>query len=141
MKRSPSAMDPVFGTRSQCFPSRSTNKHKDDQTSLTFPPLPCRSCCPALFSFPDQCLHRCLHWRHPLCHLAFALQPTPVWLLSSPLPPSKFSRQRHPKLLIAKCRSRSHLPVLRPYSTTPTLLEKMSSLGFYGMTLLTPSCL
>lgn len=82
-------------------------------------PSPAGAAALPLFSFPDQCLCRCLHWRYPLCHLQFALQPSPVWLLSSPLPPSKFSPQGHPDLPVAKCRSRGHLPVLRPYLVTP----------------------
>lgn len=39
MERSPGGTDPFFGTHSQGFPSQSTSKLKDDQTSLS-PSLP-----------------------------------------------------------------------------------------------------
>lgn len=131
------------------LPGFPVSKHQQTQgrpnTSVSLPPSPFPSTAGAAalprLSFPEQHLHRRLHWRHPLCHLPFAPQPAPVWLLSLPLPPSTLSRQGPPDLPMAKCRSHGHLPVLRPYSTTPALLlERTSSLGFYGLTWWPPTC-
>lgn len=113
--------------------AQSTNTHQEDPTPRSAP-LPCRSCCHGSILLPHpgasvDVVAGGTHWAtfHSPCN-----PPQPAFC------PHRFfqqnpSRQGHPDLPTAKCRSHGHLPVLRPYLIPPTpalLPEKMSSLGF-----------